>query len=111
MFVGARDNLLHSLNADDGRGGWQWRTGADLLGLPLLDARRVYFIALDNILHGNNRNNGDMMWKQVLPFRPFTGPLMSGETLIVAGVAAQLHAINKRRRKTRAHVRAEGRGE
>jgi hypothetical protein len=35
-----------------------------------------------------------MDWKQVLPFRPFTGPLLSGETLIVAGVAAQLHAFN-----------------
>jgi outer membrane protein assembly factor BamB len=94
VFVGARDNQLHSLSADDGNTRWHWRTGADLLGLPLLDARRVYFIALDNILYGNNRNNGDMMWKQVLPFRPFTGPLMSGETLIVAGVAAQLHAFS-----------------
>jgi outer membrane protein assembly factor BamB len=95
VFVGARDNHFHSLPADDGDGGWRWPTGADLLGLPLLDARRVYFIALDNILYANNRNNGDMMWKQALPFRPFTGPLVSGDTLIVAGVAAQLHAFNK----------------
>ena len=94
VFVGARDNEFHSLSADDGDQDWGWRTGADVLGLPVLDTRRVYFIALDNILYANNRNNGDMMWKQVLPFRPFTGPLMSGETLIVAGVAAQLHAFN-----------------
>jgi outer membrane protein assembly factor BamB len=94
VFVGARDNEFHSLAADDGDQDWGWRTGADLLGVPVLDTKRVYFIALDNILYGNNRNNGDMMWKQVLPFRPFTGPLLSGDTLIVAGVAAQLHAFN-----------------
>ena len=76
VFVGARDNQFHSLSAEDGDADWRWRTGADLLGLPVLDARRVYFIALDNILRGHNRNNGAMMWKQVLPFRPFTGPLI-----------------------------------
>ena len=93
VFVGGRDNQFHSLSADDGNG-WRYKTGADVLGLPVLDTKRVYFIALDNIIRGHNRNNGNMDWKQVLPFRPFTGPLLSGETLIVAGVAAQLHAYN-----------------
>ena len=93
VFVGARDNYFYSLNADDGKG-WRYPTGADLLGLPVLDTKRVYFIALDNIIRGHNRNNGSMEWKQVLPFRPFTGPLMSAQTLIVAGVAAQLHGFN-----------------
>jgi hypothetical protein len=37
-----------------------------------------------------------MIWKQVLPVRPFTGPLLSGETLIVSGVAAELFGYNTR---------------
>jgi outer membrane protein assembly factor BamB len=94
VFIGARDNQFHSFSAEDGDADWRWRTGADLLGLPVLDTRRVYFVALDNILRGHDRNNGSMMWKQVLPVRPFTGPLLSGETLIVSGVAAQLYAYN-----------------
>jgi outer membrane protein assembly factor BamB len=94
VFVGARDSFFYSFEAEDGKTDWDWQTGADLLGLPVLDTKRVYFIALDHILRGHNRNNGNMDWKQVLPFRPFTGPLLSGETLIVAGVAAQLHAFN-----------------
>ena len=65
-----------------------------MLGLPVLDARRVYFVALDNILRGHNRNNGSMLWKQVIPVRPFTGPLLSGDTLIVSGTAAELHGYN-----------------
>ena len=84
------------------------KTGADLLGLPVLDERRVYFIALDNLLRGHNRNNGTMLWKRVLPMRPFTGPLLSGETLIVPGVAAELHAFKHAdRRAGRRKVRAE----
>lgn len=94
VFIGARDNQFHSLSAEDADADWRWRTGADLLGLPVLDSRRVYFVALDNVLRGHNRNNGTMEWKQVLPVRPFTGPLISGQTLIVSGVAAQLHAYN-----------------
>jgi outer membrane protein assembly factor BamB len=94
VFVGARDNGFYSLNAKNGDRDWRWPTGADLLGLPVLDAKRVYFIALDNSLYGNKRNSGSMDWRQVLPFRPFTGPLLSGTTLIVAGVAAQLHGYN-----------------
>ena len=48
---------------------------------PVLDQKRVYFVALDNVLRGHDRNSGSMLWKQVLPMRPFTGPLLSGETL------------------------------
>ena len=58
VFVGARDNQFHSLSAEDGDADWRYPTGADLLGLPVLDAKRVYFIALDNILRGHNRNSG-----------------------------------------------------
>ena len=95
VFIGARDNQFHSLSAEDADADWRWRTGADLLGLPVLDAKRVYFVALDNILRGHDRNSGSMVWKQVLPVRPFkAGPILSGETLIVSGVAAQLHAYN-----------------
>ena len=94
VFVSGRDNFLYSLSAEDADRNWRFPTGADLLGLPVLDRKRVYFIALDNILRGHDRNGGAMIWKQVLPVRPFTGPLLSEDTLIVAGIASQLYAYN-----------------
>ena len=94
VFVGSKDNQMHSLKADSGGTDWRWRTGADLLGLPVLDTKRVYFVALDNILRGHNRNSGSMEWKRVLPMRPFSGPLLSGGLVIVSGVASELHAYN-----------------
>ncbi len=96
VFVGARDNQFHSLDAKDGDDDWHYPTGADLLGLPVLDERRVYFIALDNVLRGHSRNGGTMLWKAILPMRPFTGPILSGQILIVPGVAAELHAYDAR---------------
>ena len=94
VFVGARDNYLHSLEANDANTDWKWQTGADVLGLPVLDEKRVYFVALDNVLRGHSRNSGSMLWKRVLPMRPFTGPLLSGQTLIMAGVASELRAYD-----------------
>jgi outer membrane protein assembly factor BamB len=94
VFVGSRDNRLHVLDARDADADWKWLTGADLLGAPVLDEKRVYFVALDNVLRGHDRNNGTMVWKRVLPMRPFTGPLMSGQTLIVAGIASELRGYD-----------------
>lgn len=94
VFVGGRDNQFHSLDARDGDEDWRFPTGADVLGLPVLDEKRVYFIALDNVLRGHDRNGGSMVWKRVLPMRPFTGPLLIGHTLIASGVAAELHAFD-----------------
>jgi outer membrane protein assembly factor BamB len=94
LFVGARDNQMHALEAKNADSAWRWRTGADLLGLPAVDNKRVYFIALDHVLRGHNRNNGSMLWKRVLPMRPLSGPILVGETLIVSGVAAELRGYS-----------------
>jgi outer membrane protein assembly factor BamB len=94
VFVGGLDNQLHSLDAEDGETNWKWRTGADVLGQPVLDEKRVYFVALDNVLRGHSRNGGSMLWKRVLPMRPFTNPILSGNILIVSGVASELRAYS-----------------
>jgi outer membrane protein assembly factor BamB len=94
LFVGARDNQFHVLDARNADTDWRWRTGADLLGLPAVDAKRVYFIALDNVLRGHNRSGGSMLWKRVLPMRPISGPILIGQTLVVSGVAAELRGYS-----------------
>jgi outer membrane protein assembly factor BamB len=94
VFVAARDNQLHALEASDGNDDWRWRTGADLIGAPVLDERRVYYVGLDNVLRGHNRNNGTMQWRRVLPMRPFAGPILNGQMIIIAGVASELRAYS-----------------
>ena len=92
LYLGSLDDRFYCLDTKDGAVRWSWRAGADVIGGAVIDARRVYFVALDNVLRALDRKNGTMHWKRVLPMRPSTGPLFGGNTLIVSGVAAELHA-------------------
>ena len=62
------------------------------LGRQRLMRKRVYYVALDNILWALDRNNGGEKWRQPLPMRPSGGPLVVGDVVVVAGVAAEVRA-------------------
>ena len=80
--------------AIDGRVDWRWRTGGDTVGMPIADEHRVYFVALDNILRALNQISGNQHWMRPLPFRPSSGPVKAGRTLVVAGQAPTLRGYN-----------------
>jgi len=92
LYVGSEDNFFYCLTAKNGQIDWRWRTGGDVVGAAVVDDRRVYFLSFDNILRGLDRRSGAQRWKRPLPFRPLTGPVMAGETVIVSGVAPPLRA-------------------
>ena len=94
MYVGSTDRFFYCLNTDDGREQWRWRTGGDAIGRPVVDERTVYFVSLDNVLRGLNRNSGVQRWKSPLPLRPTSGPVKVGNTIVVTGVAPMLRAYN-----------------
>ncbi len=86
VYVGTTDNFLYCLAADRGNVAWRWRTGGDVVGTPVADDERIYFVSLDNILRGLDRGGGSQEWKRALPLRPRGGPLLAGGTLIVGGL-------------------------
>jgi len=94
LFVGSSDNYFYCLTTDSGRVDWRWRAGADVIGLPAVDERRVYFVSLDNVVRALNRSNGVQQWIQLLTLRPTGGPLRAGATVIVYGAAPPLRAVN-----------------
>ncbi|OLC48577.1 MAG: hypothetical protein AUI64_02845 [Acidobacteria bacterium 13_1_40CM_2_64_6] len=94
VYVGSEDNYFYSLATKDGRVDWRWRTGGDVIGLPLVDEHRVYFVALDNVLRALNRDSGVQQWMRALPLRPMTGPTRAGSTIVVTGLAPSLRAFN-----------------
>jgi len=85
IFVGASDNFFYSLIARDGRVDWRWRTGGDTVGAAVADERRVYFVALDNVLRAMHRTSGAQIWMRPLPLRPIAGVVLAGRALVVAG--------------------------
>ena len=87
IFVGGSDNFFYSLIAKDGRIDWRWRTGGDAVGTPVADDRRVYFVALDNVLRAMHRTSGAQVWMRPLLMRPIGGAVMAGRALVVAGLS------------------------
>ena len=73
LYVGSQDNFFYCVMAADGRVDWRWRTGGDIIGMPVADDRYVYFVALDNVLRAINLISGGQQWMRPLPFRPAGG--------------------------------------
>jgi len=92
LYVGSTDNFLYCLKTEDGEQAWRVRTGADVIGLPVIDEHAVYFVSLDNVLRALNRSNGNQRWKRALPLRPTSGPIRAAQALLVTGVAEKLPA-------------------
>jgi len=93
LYVGSDDNFFYCLTAKNGQIDWRWRTGGDVIGTAIVDESRVYFVSFDNLLRALDRRSGAQRWKRPLPFRPLTGALLAGATVIVSGVAPPLRAF------------------
>jgi outer membrane protein assembly factor BamB len=94
LFTGSQDNFFYCVMAADGRVDWRWRTGGDVIGLPVADDRYVYFVALDNVLRAMNMVSGGQQWIRALPVRPAWGPVKAGATILVSGPQAPIRAYN-----------------
>ena len=92
LYLGSQDRYFYCLGTDDGAIEWRWQTGADVIGLPVVDDRTVFFVSLDNVLRALNRSSGVQRWKSALPLRPATGPIRAADAIIVAGPAPTLRA-------------------
>ena len=87
LFAGSEDKYFYAIRASNGDVLWRWPTGGDVVGLPVVDDRRVYFVSFDNVLRGLDRKNGAQRWKSGLPLRPTRGPVALGDTILVSGVS------------------------
>lgn len=93
LYVGSQDNFFYCLLTADGRVDWRWRTGADVIGQPVLSGNLVYFLSLDNVLRALHHTSGVQRWRASVPLRPVAGPVTAFDVLIVTGVGASLPAF------------------
>jgi outer membrane protein assembly factor BamB len=108
LYVGSKDNYLYCLLTGSGTIDWRWRTGADVIGKPVADKRRVYFVSLDNVLRALDRTSGAQQWKDALPLRPTSGPLRAGDALIVTGIAPSMRGYQATDGKAAGEIPAGG---
>jgi outer membrane protein assembly factor BamB len=93
VYVGSDDNFLYCLEAPKGVVAWRWRTGGDVIGLPVIDEHRVYFVSRDNVLRGLDRHSGSQRWKRALTGRPTRGPVRVGDVLLVSGLSSKVNGF------------------
>jgi outer membrane protein assembly factor BamB len=91
LFVGGEDKWFYCLNTKNGDQRWRKRVGGKPAGVPAIDEKRVYYVALDNMLWVLDRGNGVMKWKQALSVRPSGGPIVMGGVVVVSGVAFEIY--------------------
>jgi outer membrane protein assembly factor BamB len=94
VYAGSTDTFTYCLMAKDGQIDWRYRTGGDVLGVPVADDRRIYVVSKDNVLRALNQVSGGQHWMRALPFRPTAGPLLAGGVLAVAGEFPTIKTFN-----------------
>src|SRR5207245_7591242 len=67
--------------------------GGDVIGTPIADQSRVYFVALDNVLRALSQKSGGQQWMRPLPIRPAWGPVAAGSTILVAGLSSSVRGF------------------
>ena len=91
LYVGSTDNFLYAIDRRDGRIRWRWRTGADIIGAPVVTSEAILFVSLDNQLRALAGRTGVQLWKQRLPTRPVGGLIQFGEILMLPGRTPPVH--------------------
>ncbi len=90
LVFGTSENRFESADVKSGRERWRWRIGGDLVGTPLADARRIYFVSRDNMVRAVDRRSGNLQWTASIPSRPAGGPFLVSEAVMVPLVSTSI---------------------
>jgi outer membrane protein assembly factor BamB len=91
VYAGAGDKFLYCLDGRrKGSTSWTWHTGALVTPHIAVDEERVYFAALNNVVWGLDRSNGNQRWHTPLRQRPLGGVFAAGHVIFVHAKDVQL---------------------
>jgi outer membrane protein assembly factor BamB len=93
LFVGVSTGLFFALEASDGAVAWHWPVGAVVRGRPAGDQSRIFITTMDNVVRAFDRGSGALLWHPSVPFRPTTGPVIVGSTIVVLGAASEVRGF------------------
>jgi outer membrane protein assembly factor BamB len=83
VFAGTNDGFFWALRTRDGAVDWRWRTGSRFIGAAAVDANGVYAVAVDNVVRGFRRGNGNQRWSHALTTRALAGPMIVDGLLVI----------------------------
>lgn len=80
LFIGAEDNYLYALNAEDGKLLWKCRTGGHIYSTPAVVGNIVYASSSDGVLYAlDSSDNGSILWRENLSSSGRSSPAISLE--------------------------------
>jgi outer membrane protein assembly factor BamB len=80
LFIGAEDNYLYALNAEDGKLIWKCRTGGHIYSTPAVVGNIVYASSTDGVLYAvDSKNKGSILWRENLSSSGRSSPAVSLE--------------------------------
>jgi len=94
VYVGATNKHFYSIEIDDGEIDWSSKVGAEVRGQATSDGERVFYVGLDNLVRAVNRTDGAQRWQEGVSFRPFAGPSVIGQTLVLSGPTEEVSLLN-----------------
>jgi outer membrane protein assembly factor BamB len=83
VYVGAGDKYLYCLSGRTGAIKWPYRVGSLTSGAIAVDDDHVYFVALDNVVRGLDRESGNQRWQVALNRRAVGGVRAAGRLVFV----------------------------
>jgi outer membrane assembly lipoprotein YfgL len=92
FYVGGTDGTVLALEAESGRQLWRGDAGAPLSAGVGSDGRFVSVVTRDNEVV--TFDNGKLLWRQRVPSRVVTPPLVAGERVFVMSVDRAVHAFD-----------------
>lgn len=108
LYLGVGDEYFYCLDAETGATSWRYPTGSALLGRPAADKARVFVVGLDNMVRGFDRRTG-AAWRARTPYRPTTGPVVVGSSVVVPGTETELRAFDAASGRQNGQIKLEER--
>ena len=94
LYVGSQDNYFYCLLAADGAIDWRWRTGADVVGRPVIVGQLVYFVSLDNVIRALHHTRGAQRWRTSMSARQVGDPVKAADVVIARGIGPSMPAYH-----------------
>ncbi|MBO9542859.1 PQQ-binding-like beta-propeller repeat protein [bacterium] len=96
VIVGANDYAVYAADAETGALRWQFVTGGEVKGDPIVDPEGRCFVgSFDGYLYALSAESGDLLWKRQLAKSLQVRPLVHGDLVIVGGSSSRVVALDR----------------
>jgi len=94
LIVGGYDNILYSLNPENGQPNWKFDDALDkYIASPLVNGDKIYAPNSDSSMYTVDMG-GQLMWSFYTEFEQWATPLIDGDTLYLPSMDHSIYALD-----------------